>query len=153
MNNVTEKWARTAPAGPELDRVVAGWMGLRPHRGVTITVDGEDRPLWSAHNPWEHLCSKPGLELASGGGDRHDAIGEIMPPPFSTDWSAAGPLLEAMGPAGFYLEWCDRIVEQGPWYAHCERFDIVTTAPTPCLAIARAVAVLVARGIERGELE
>lgn len=28
MNNITEKWARTAPAGPELDRVCAEWMGF-----------------------------------------------------------------------------------------------------------------------------
>ena len=103
MNEITEKWARHAPAGAELDRVCAEWMG------------------WTL---------KP--------------LADNRPAPYSTDWSAAGSLLEAMG-VGIVLgkksddQWgVSQAVGCGL---------LMADAPTPQLAIARACAVLVARGI------
>jgi hypothetical protein len=70
-----------------------------------------------------------------------------IPPRFSTNWSAAGPLLEVMsadlntGPDGW------RCIAVGG-----ERFA-EASGPTPQLAIARACAVLVARGVTREEVE
>ena len=66
MNNITEKWARTAPAGPELDRVCAEWMGNIFHSAGML--DGDDY---------------------------HFIEGDIFPK-YSTSWNGAGPLLEAI---------------------------------------------------------
>ena len=118
----TEKWARHAPAGAELDRVVAGWMG---------------RDGWLLYAPENWL--EPGCEGL-----------QKIPKPFSTSWVAAGPLLEAMG-IGIVIgkksgeQW--RVSQADGWGL------VIVDAPDPCLAIARACAVLVARGITREDLE
>ena len=110
MTEITEKWARTAEPGPELDRVCAEWFS--PVRGF-------------------------------------NNYGE--PIKFSTDWSAAGPLLEAMGGPALH-----RHSDRHGWHIEfgfhpVGGFDL--HSPTPQLAIARACAVLAARGITRDDLE
>ena len=120
MTTITEEWARTAPAGPELDRVCAEWMGRKPYDS----------------DPCDGGCYRDEW------------------PPYSTDWSAAGPLLEAMrldvgvfGVPEFTPKWdCGSL---GQFHQHMSGN---VTAPTPCLAIARACGVLFARGISREDL-
>ena len=80
---------------------------------------------------------------------------------YSRDWSAAGPLLEAIQsvslasplPAaeGFHEGHDWRVTVWSDPAGGCELFHV--DAPTPQLAIARACAVLVARGINRDDLE
>jgi hypothetical protein len=116
---ITEEWARNAPAGPELDRVCAEWIGLRP-----IKYNGGLDGWWDG-----------------------EAIGGGLPR-YSTKWTHAGPLLEVMrGDLVFDAN-------EHTWY--CSRYhegrDTTGHAPTPQLAIARACAVLVARGIPREDL-
>lgn len=140
---ITEEWARNAEAGPELDRVCAEWMGyFEDDSGSLITPDGD---------------------------------GTVVGPPksYSKDWSAAGPLLEAMEAkhGGIHPPSCEiecRSYERSEWYTkeewrqrkwkclvlipeHEDR-QLFGGAPTPQLAIARACAVLVARGIKKGDL-
>ena len=127
MTTISEEWARTAPAGPELDRVCAEWMGRRVKT---------ERP---AEIEWERCQHR----------DK-----------FSTDWSAAGPLLEAMNDDLPLWQLCP----QGDGSYSMQPFSMASLkyvseskylwpkAPDPCLAISRACAVLVARGISREDL-
>ena len=118
---VNEEWARSAEPGPELDRVCAEWMGWKPasYRG-----------------------SKVGWYDGETG-----TIGGL--PKYSTDWSAAGPLLEATGcpDVRFFRD----EVEITVFTIDGGLLEVL--APTPQLAIARACAVLSARVISRDELE
>ena len=116
MTTITEKWARTAPAGPELDRVCAEWMGRRVKT---------ERP---AEIEWERCQHR----------DK-----------FSTSWKAAGPLLKAMGAA---IEPPNRS-GMTTWLCYVwQSIGCGARADDPCLAISRACAVLVARGISREDL-
>ena len=132
MTTITEEWARNAPAGPELDRVCAEWMGWSGKDDRT--PDG---------STFDVYARKDGGHMTS-----------IHPASFSSDWSAAGPLLEAMrldvgvfGVPEFTPKWdCGSL---GQFHQHMSGN---VTAPDPCLAIARACAVLVARGISREDL-
>lgn len=119
MSKITEEWARTAPAGADLDRVCAEWMGIAPYE-FDLCGRGCYRQEW---------------------------------PPYSYDWSAAGPLLEAMG--------ADILYHSGTWECEVEppgeptygqKLLADSDAKDPTLAIARACAVLVARGIAREDL-
>ena len=95
---------------------------------------------------------------------RNCAINDLTyaPADCSTAWSAAGPLLEAMKNLsvgefeGITLNFCSGIYGEDVWRIGVIGYgglkDIVI-ALTPQLAIARACAVLVARGISRDELE
>jgi hypothetical protein len=81
------------------------------------------------------------------------------PPPFSTDWSAAGPLLEVMMQGDndkrsqVYLLPRGKIgVRQPDAHAVHSLTHKVGETISP-LAIARACAVLVARGVTREEVE
>jgi hypothetical protein len=86
-------------------------------------------------------------------------------PKYSTDWSAAGLLLEAMGKNdggalpgyGMAIECVpsgsDPGCRCGTVSAHTSEIIPIAEAPTPQLAIARACAVLVARGVTREEVE
>ena len=95
MTEITEKWARTAAAGAELDRVVLmGFLGWDRH-----VFDDEAKPRES-----------PIVSLAVPGWPSPDAPDSIFctddrdrrrcswryPHPVSTRWEFAGPLLEAM---------------------------------------------------------
>ena len=75
---------------------------------------------------------------------------QMLPPwpQYSTDWSAAGPLLEAMKGHLSY-----RTID-GQWMCIVGAKGVTVRgyAPTAQLAIARACAVLVARGISRDDL-
>ena len=137
MNEITEKWARRAPAGAELDRVCAEWMG-------TVTqyrVDGSSIKLWHRYNT-EHLF---------GNHRRYW-------PKHSTGWAAAAPLLEAIKKALPAVSLTNDETVSGDEWTCWVRVSVdpgtqfAVTAPTPQLAIARACAVLVARGITREDL-
>lgn len=129
MTKITEEWARTAPAGPKLDRVCAEWMGLLP-----IIMRSKDAG-WVVPSTEEIIAL----------------------PRFSTDWSAAGPLLEAISPP-----WSLSPDEDGGFIMLPYRMDVLNivggnryTWPRsgcPCLAIARGCAVLDARGVSREDL-
>ena len=136
---ITEEWARTAPAGPALDRVCAEWMGW------IIYDDGEDGYVY-AEDPNDSGIVYCLLDPIWNISDELVA--------YSTEWSAAGPLLEAMRAEvghGYPHWWCmvthsdlvcgEDFIESADWRT--------VAAPTPQLAIARACAVLVARGISR----
>ena len=126
MDELTEDKARQMDAGPELNRICAEWWGAKPkYKGI------------EGHTPDVHHY-------------------------FSADWSAAGPLLEAMTGVLNPLTNLDK-EDKGcedrdewecisPWLGG-DIYATGATAPTPQLAIARACAVLVARGISRDELE
>ena len=132
MDDLTEEKARQMEAGPELNRICAEWWGAKPkYKGI------------EGHTPDVHHY-------------------------FSTDWSAAGPLLEAMNLDMFKHPqasgiWGDG---EGRWicrvsfpteerFAHGEAVYryLEVSAPPPQLALARACAVLVARGVSRDDLE
>ena len=136
MTAITEKWARTAAAGAELDRVVAG-------SGILTTEE-----MFQIPGKWALPTELPPYSnpLNNSG------------PPFSTSWSAAGPLLEAISPP-----WSLSPNEDGGFIMLPYRMTVLNIvggnrytwprAEDPCLAIARACAVLVARGITREDLE
>lgn len=140
---ITEQWARTAPAGPELDRVCAEWMGFK---SGWISSDchrcgGRFRAEWD-----KLICPSCGkIYWRSVERKEHR---------YSSKWEDAGPLLEAMKGC---VEWDDVDL----WTAYTLA-DTPTDpnpddpqaalATTPQLAIARACAVLVARGITRDDL-
>ena len=149
MTDITEEQARQMEAGPELDRLVlTGFFG------------------WEAHDTCGHRKMdgrSTTTAVLFGPESDFDLFGTIRcnaksPPPFSTDWSAAGPLLEAMNDISHiivesidYDEWVvtAQDLEPGPGII----WEYSATAPTPKLAIARACAVLVACGITRDDLE
>lgn len=120
---ITESEAREMKAGAELDRICAEWVGA--------TYDD----IWLQ---WKF----PGPPSTWG----YSGIAGKNPPKFSTDWAAAGPLLEAMGGTVRTGKKSRCNVMPPGWK------PITVYAPTPQLAIARACAVLVARGVERGDL-
>ena len=139
MTKLTEEQARQMPAEPELDRFCAEWMGWD-----LLSVEGDNEI-------WHHR-------------GQNDTRVEGELPPFSSDWSAAGPLLEAMKNlqadgysfTGAALEYCPHVLVDKVWRIGVITYDGLKTfvkAPTPQLAIARACAVLVAREISRDELE
>lgn len=70
-------------------------------------------------------------------------------PPYSTDWSAAGPLLEAMKGFTFEFDEMGETPSVGDGF-HLAIGDV--RAADHCLAIARACAVLAARGVTREDL-
>lgn len=107
---ITEKWARTAPAGPKLDRLCAEWMGDE----INWTLEASRVDRW-----WR----------------------------YSTSWRNAGPLLEAMGVTHLH-----DFRPSGTSTLKGRLFGKIK-ADTPQLAIARACAVLVTRGITRDQLE
>ena len=139
MDDLTEEQARQMDAGMDLDVICAKWMG----------------------DP------KSNQGIAS----------------YSRDWSAAGPLLEAMEqilvrrsnpesgillngpiPGGLHSpvpsgpdKGSSPKIKSSDWrtFLNIDRDDwpIKVEAPTPQLAIARACAVLVARGVSRDDLE
>ena len=123
MDDLTEEKARQMDARPELDRICAEWWGAKPKYKG---IEG--------HTPDVHHY-------------------------FSTDWSAAGPLLEAMddsSPMDGAKAESSNATEPGHDWKCSVPFGpamITTFAPTPQLTIARACAVLVARGINRDELK
>jgi len=122
MTEITEKWARGAPAGAELDRVCAGFMGLRVGGDIVLYAD--------------------------------EKMGRL--PEFSRRWSAAGPLLEAMQCCEVSQTHIDkwRCSVEGISDKYYGKFIAeIQYSPTPQLAIARACAVLVARGISRYDLK
>ena len=133
MSKVTEEKARQMPAGTELDRICAEWMGWE-----LLSVEGDNEI-------WHHR-----------GQNDTRVRGEL--PPFSADWSAAGPLLEAIERAlpsasltrdsTLGVGWvCWLRVTLPPGGS-----QLYVGAPTPQLAIARACAVLVALGITMNDL-
>ena len=146
MDDLTEEKARQMDAGSELNRICAEWMGWSYFAGM-------------GGHQWKLEASGSTRPIIHQGKD---------PPPFSTDWSAAGPLLEAMNLDMFKHPqasgiWGDG---EGRWicrvsfpteerFAHGEEVYryLEVSAPTPQLAIARACAVLVARGVSRDDLE
>jgi len=97
--NVTDEWACSAPAGEELDRICAKWLGI--------------------------------------------------PGEYSTEWAAAGPLLEAMDGQ------LEPPMRSGmdTWLCYVWHTHHGERAPTPQLAIARVCATLVARGITKEDME
>jgi hypothetical protein len=144
MTDLTEEQARQMEAGEELNHICAEWLGLEPHTGVTMQVDGEHRAIWSDGDPWldEHGTI---IELAASTGEWPPVDGK--PPAFSTDWSAAGTLLEVLRyrvsmEYSFILWNCNNTKVLASWGKG---------TPLP-LAIARACAVLVARGVTREEV-
>lgn len=121
---IIEEWARTAPSGSELDRVCAEWMGFT---------------AGSIINGRLTVVTRTGPKICSP----------------SSRWSDAGPLLEAMKGC---VEWDDGVL----WTAYTladtpsdprPNDPQAALATTPQLAIARACAVLAARGITREQLE
>lgn len=53
-SKITEAWARSAEAGPELDRICAEWMGGSSGFHLVkagITLPGEDQPRWCLGQP------------------------------------------------------------------------------------------------------
>ena len=152
MDDLTEEQARQMEAGPKLNRICAEWMGWSYFAGM-------------GSHQWKLEASGSTRPIIHQGKD---------PPPFSTDWSAAGPLLEAMEAkhGGVHPPSCEiecRSYKRSEWYTkeewrqqkwrclvlipeHEDR-QLFGLAPTPQLAIARACAVLVARGISRDELK
>ena len=127
MGDLTEEQARQMEAGPELSRICAKWMGWSYFAGM-------------GSHQWKLEASASTRPIIHQGKD---------PPPFSTDWSAAGPLLEAMKGHLSY-----RTID-GQWMCILGAKGVTVRGygPTPQLAIARACAVLVARGISRDDLE
>ena len=145
MDELTEDKARQMDAGPELNRVCAefiGWFEIKKLSPEVAKYFSQSKPVYAASH-----TSRLRVE-----GDW---------PPYSTDWSAAGPLLEAIQsvslasplPAaeGFHEGHDWRVTVWSDPAGGCELFHV--DAPTPQLAIARACAVLVARGINRDDLE
>jgi hypothetical protein len=134
MTDLTEDQARSMEAGDELDRACAEWIGCE----LGVIPGGE---TYSSYEIWTMPDGNRVFDNA---------------PPYSTDWSAAGPLLEAMQDMdGFDVSveshldgWTVRVTSGLVYMMPRE-----ATAPTPQLAIARACAVLVARGITREEVE
>jgi hypothetical protein len=113
-------------AGEKLDAICARFMGFTCENGFWVQPNG--------------------VMFAS------------IPPRFSTNWSAAGPLLEAMEgemkpPNTWHggTLWCCKLFH--PAISGDVFFPHSASAPTPPLAIARACAVLVARGVTREEVE
>jgi len=89
-------------------------------------------------------------------------LADNAPAPYSTDWSAAGPLLEAMN-ADFPIWSLAPPSENSPWIMIPYSMDSLKytggnrytwpRAEDPELAIARACGVLVARGITRSDID
>ena len=153
MDEITEDQARQMEAGPELDRICAEWMGWEEKevewrsKTAVYLVHSDPSPGLNREYLIRVVDNDSGEIIFSLG----DEQAETFPPSFSTKWSAAGPLLEAMDaklqPNSARGWQCDI-----PWEV-CGEDDVFGLAPTPQLAIARACAVLVTRGINRGELE
>ena len=126
MTTISEEWARTAPAGPELDRVCAEWLGWYWRHGAWFNDTASEARM---------LLSESDLPCGSP----------------STDWTAAGPLLEAMDPIVDPTHGDNGICVVVPGQnGYGQRAKVY--ASTYTLAIARACAVLVARGISREDL-
>ena len=127
MDEVTEEWARTAPAGPELDEVVAVHMGYS----------------------WEWKAAYMSMVWVLDGSV--DAVGNC-PPRFSTDSDASKKIMDATGwkcdpahPDGKTNRWkCGPLTGYG--------VDTFAYGPTQPLARARAYAVDYARWISREDL-
>ena len=149
---ITEEWARTAPAGSELDLKCALWFGYRVVERVEYGVKLIRLVM---DDPPDGLDSVYCIEIGTPCGETYpmgDEHADTFPPKFSTDWSAAGPLLEAMG--------ADLLRYDGKWACEVQPGSAYPApilaeaeAPTPQLAIARICAVLFARGITRENLE
>ena len=134
MDDLTEEKARQMEAGPELNRVCAEWVGWSYFAGM-------------GSHQWKLEAPGSTRPIIHQGKD---------PPPFSSDWSAAGPLLEAMnGTASTHDKNFGDINSQCYVPVEPEWMTLYTYAPKdrPQLAIARACAVLVARGVSRDDLE
>lgn len=135
MRKITEEWALQAEAGDELDRICALWFGCIMREDPSY----ETGELWTQPNgAWN-----------------------VVPPRYSSSWSDAGPLLEAMGDSLSREEEKDG----GSWYCVVVHDKLVcgesypqsadwraAVADTPQLAIARACAVLVAHGITKEDM-
>jgi hypothetical protein len=131
VTDLTEEQARQMDAGEELDRLIAvEFMGWRK----TPEYDQIDLNQY----PWN-------LPTASATLYRTDL------PKYSTDWSAAGPLLEAMSAK------CDTAYPEAwrtvPTNHVMYNERISATGDDVPHAAARLCAVLVARGITREEVE
>ena len=168
MTDITEEWARTAPAGFELNEVCAEWMGgimdrnpspmphaqhdLALHRYYEVphrpdgTVFNVRRTFAKdggpSHLAWKEWCEQHGIE----------PVEMFWAPRFSDCWSCAGPLLEAME-AMCLTVWSDlSTVDYTAAWSLVGGKALFVEAPTPSLAIARACGVLVARGVSRADM-
>ena len=151
MTDITEEQARQMEAGPELDRLVlTGFFGWEAH-------DTCGHRKMDGRSTTTAVLFGPESDFDLFGTTRCNAK---SPPPFSTGWAAAGPLLEVMRDATVTVSLtCDDTDSGGVWRCYV-RTSISPVgrafsvgACTPCLAIARTCAVLVARGITRDDLE
>ena len=155
MNDLTEEKARRLPAGPELDRICAEWMGCY------LKIKSKSMQEWAKKNlddpkPYSrHWYWGDGSHVAKKG--RH--LSEPDEIPFSSDWAFCGPLLEAIEralPSASLTR--DRTLGVG-WVCWLRvtlppgGSQLYVGAPTPQLAIARACAVLVAQGITVDDLK
>ena len=120
MENITEEWARNAPAGAELDRAVQIFMGTD---GVLKKID-----------------------------NRKPVRRRKMARSWSTSQVSFLEMLKAIGPSRVHIEF-DDMFDAPSWQVLVGGFGIVVAANCPILAIARAIAVLVARGITREDIE
>jgi len=155
MSEFTEEQARKMEAGEQLDRICAKWMGtyLRVSDQSSTSFTG-GTPLSRKH-PEEHQERAP----LKGGEFRMTSLYNMWPK-YSTSWLHAGPLLEALP-----MRWAQDSGLFPPTYGYPDDDEwtvyfgasgagvVQVDAPTPQLAIARACAVLVARGVTREEVE
>lgn len=158
---VTEEWALSAPAGPELDRVCAEWMDALQRKCNSFHVEGEVIELPG----WEGSQARGFLQSMQRVGFLSDVkLGTVYEAPcYSTSWEFAGPLLEAMQANNGYYEWFGvpnfstiaLTRDGGDWVCGVDGpdgVDEIARASKPQLAIARTCAVLVARNITREQL-
>ena len=155
MNDLTEEQARRLPAGPELDRICAEWMGCY------LKIKSQSMERWAKENlddpePYRrHWYWPDGSHVAKKG--RH--LSEPDEIPFSSDWSFCGPLLEAIEVAMPSVSLTLDSTLRSGWICWVRvtlppggrQFSVA--APTPQLAIARTFATLVAQGITLDDLK
>ena len=156
LPDITEKWARAAEPGPRLDRVCAEWMDTVRHVAHVSDDGGESSRAWvSREGPWtteRQLREWLEEQQEQGYHTEFEIVQVPKCPPYSTSWSAAGPLLEAMiSPKGSkYNAIIEALIEGAVSQRTGQRARPQHIRP---IDVARVCAVLVARGVGRGDLE
>lgn len=144
---VTEEWARHAPAGPELDWICAMWLGLKLHRGITLQDEKHnDHPIWADPDPWQYEPGKSknpyGVSFVSPSEYWGPGNDRAHPPQFSKLTLYAYALRRVMKATPEKV--LGRYVCRIPWS------DVIDPeAATSELATARTCGVLTALGITR----
>jgi len=135
VSKLTEDEARQMEAGEELDRICAEWMDE-----VASCPKDDFHPFPGELDPFDYH----GVEVDPyDEGDDRDMM--IYCYRYSKDWGPAGPLLEVM--SGHIMR-----TDCG-WECWIDERNNAACARSPQLAIARACAALVARGVTREEVE